>query len=191
MSDKDVSLDHIVPQICLRCGAWFGADPRIRANYKCSACGSNNRQFEEFYALCAKLEKDFGSILNEDTREQALSFALPSGLGVDTLALISAFAVGILTNASYDIVKTWIRSRAHEFRKKYRATYDYNQAVEVLFDYIIDHVDSIQKLKTSGSSISVVFEDSVGELRERIEGSVARVSRDDAKPGQLGAQAES
>lgn len=165
------------PQVCIRCGAWMRKhgpqDPTA-----CDECGHDNSIYLEFYQECSAIE----GLLQDDARaygrlRSAYVSPLAHGWLPDILAVISAFFLGILTNASYDAIKGWILGRRSEYGTKYGSHWEFDRAVEAVLEFMIDNMGKIKQFKFTDNEVSVRFEREAGNLRNRIE---AGLSVDDA-----------
>jgi len=184
MKTDDIPAENLHPQVCVSCGAWLrnrmGAPPLI-----CGDCGYNNRPFADFYRLCARLDRQLEQAGSPAVAKLQGAWKSPLRYGwlPDLLAMVSAFVLGILTNAAYDVLKQWMMKRKVEFGQKYSPWWvDYDRLVEVVFDYVVDHIQDIKGLQFTEDEVSIQFRRKVEQLRFQIEKAVEANSMNHEDP---------
>jgi len=166
VKERDVMYFH--PQICLNCSSW------LKNSTICDVCQHDNSVYAEFYALCNSLEIEMGQGINAFAYERRLrtlsTRELRHGWLPDLLAIISALVLGILTNASYDLIKYWILTKRAEYRQNFSEPFEYEGTIEVLLDFLIENHDQISALKISDNKIDIAFRKHLEDLKTQIEG---------------------
>ena len=157
------------PQICLGCRDWMRiSDARHDARVVCPTCGYDNSEFADFYALCAELDEGL-----HDSRYRAAIIDtrlsdLRSGPTGELLAIISAYVLGLLTNASYDLIKQWILGRRASFDEQRIAHFDFERVAEPLIEYVIDNIDKIREFRCEDDQIQIRFQNQIESLKNEI-----------------------
>ncbi len=164
---EDGGVSRTFPQVCLNCGRWL--QQHSGDEVRCADCGHENNQYVEFYETCLVIERDLSDqrLVLEKIRSLQ-KYSLQRGWAPDILAVISAFALGILANASYDALKNWMRSRQAEYEVKY-GHYDYEQLIDVLFDVVVDNLDAIECITFKDAEVRIRFRQGLGALKAQIE----------------------
>nr|VFK12730.1 MAG: hypothetical protein BECKLFY1418C_GA0070996_100161 [Candidatus Kentron sp. LFY] len=160
----------IVPQICIKCGDYIGTYP-FDANKKvrCEHCNHNGYDFLEFYYYCQDLEDALNDSHFSVKLIRTAKNELNHGYMPDALAIISALLLGILTNTSYDLIKEWVLSKKGKYKKRYNL-YQYEEAVEVLFEYLIDNENQIKEFEILDQDINIKFQKQLSDIKKEIEG---------------------
>ncbi|MCB9444015.1 MAG: hypothetical protein H6669_07240 [Ardenticatenaceae bacterium] len=165
MEERNVMNFH--PQICLNCRSW------LKDSTICDVCQHDNSLYADFYALCNSLEDELGQGVNVFTYERKLQALvtreLRHGWLPDLLAIISALVLGILTNASYDLIKHWILTKRAEYKQNFSEPFEYEGTIEVLLDFLIENHDQISALKISDDKIDMAFRKRLEDLKTQIE----------------------
>ncbi len=162
------------PCVCLNCGAWYERQPHSL----CPSCGQQpNSAAKAFYEWCLAIEKDFHPT-NLDQFRKALAGreGLHYGWSDTILTLISAIGLGILSNASYDVIKAWLLARKDEFLKT-RFVVDYDMLVELVVDYFRRHPHTVKEFDFNDEELRVKFNRSIKPLIKAIEQN-AKISDD-------------
>lgn len=165
VEERNVMYFH--PQLCLNCRSW------LKNSTICDVCQHDNSLYANFYALCNSLENELGQGANAfayERRLRALSTReLRHGWLPDLLAIISALVLGILTNASYDLIKYWVLTKRAEYRQNFSEPFEYEGTIEVLLDFLIENHDQISALKISDNKIDIAFRKHLEDLKTQIE----------------------
>lgn len=157
------------PLVCIKCGHYINSRPFEFNNACCEHCGYDGGVFLEFYDYCNRLEN--GLIHNYAVTEKLKDTArteLNHGWAPDLLAIISAMILGILTNASYDLIKEWVLSKRAEYGRRYHL-FEYEKAVEALLVYLIDNAQQIKEFKIGNEEINIKFKSHLASLKNEIE----------------------
>lgn len=159
------------PQVCVRCGSWMhwsaGKNPT-----DCAECGHANSMYSEFYRGCMAVERMLNADARAVDRIRPLLLertTIAHGASPEILALISAYVLGMLTNASYDAIKAWIVSRRNEYGAKCGGMFAFEPVVEATLEFMIDHMDEIKRIKFIDDEVMVQFKRDAKKLRSRIE----------------------
>lgn len=154
------------PCVCLNCGAWYERIP----NSVCPSCGQQpNPATVEFYEWCLVIERDFRPTNLDQFRKALVGHEdLRHGWSDAVLALISAIGLGILSNASYDVIKAWLLTRKDEFLKD-RFVADYDMLVELVVDYLRQHPDAVKEFDFSNAELKIRFNHSIKPLIKAVE----------------------
>ena len=171
MEERNVMYFH--PQICLNCRSW------LRNSAVCHVCQHDNSPFVDFYAFCNDLENQLGQGAKAFSYAQRIRALKKTREGIwgelqhgwlpDGLAIISALVLGILTNASYDLIKHWVLTKRAEYRQNFSEPFEYEGTIEVLLDFLIENHDQISALKISDNKIDIAFRKHLEDLKTQIE----------------------
>ncbi len=187
MAESTLSIDsYPFPCVCLNCGAWYDRG----AHNTCPSCGQPlDLANRTFYEWCLAIYRRFEKHHFTTTEREKFSKALVGDLGLhygwsDTiLALISAIGLGILSNASYDIIKVWLLARKEEFLKT-RFVADYDLIVELVVDYLQRHPHIVKEFDFDDEELRIKFNSSIKPLIMAVEQN-AKIG-DKTKPKTLG-----
>ena len=159
------------PCICLNCGAWYDRG----TNNGCPSCGQPpDPNAKAFYEWSFAIEKDFGKQYFTAKERELFRKSLVGDLELhygwsDTLlALISAIGLGILSNASYDLIKVWLLSRKDEFLKT-RFVANYDLLVELVIEHLQQHPYIVKEFDFDNEEIRIKFNYSIESLIRDIE----------------------
>lgn len=154
------------PCACLNCGAWYERKPHSL----CPSCGQQpNSATRTFYAWCLAIEKDFHPTNLDQFRKALVGHEeLHYGWSDTVLALVSAIGLGVLSNASYDVIKTWLLTRKDEFLKT-RFVADYDMLVELVVDYLRRHPYAVKEFDFNDEELRVKFNHSIKPLIKAVE----------------------
>lgn len=154
------------PCVCLNCGAWYERTPHS----VCLSCGQQPHPAAvEFYEWCLAIEKDFHPTNLDQFRKALVGHEeLHYGWSDTVLALISAIGLGILSNASYDVIKAWLLARKDEFLKT-RFVADYDMLVELVVDYLRRYPYTVKEFEFSNEELRVRFNHSIKPLIKAVE----------------------
>jgi hypothetical protein len=160
------------PCVCLNCGAWY----ERTFHSVCPSCGQQpDPAAVGFYEWCLAIEKDFhptnlGQFRKALIGHKALpyQFELQYGWSDTVLALISAIGLGILSNASYDVIKAWLLARKDEFLKT-RFVADYDLLVELVVEYLRQHPYIVKEFDFNNEELRIKFNHSIKPLIRAVE----------------------
>jgi hypothetical protein len=174
MGKNPVVGGYLFPCVCLNCGAWYTRE----IHSPCPSCGQQpDPSASAFYEWCLEIEKGISEqgFRREEDRERVrkalvgdLPFELRHGWSDIFLALVSAIGLGVLSNASYDVIKVWLLSRRDEFLKT-RFVADYDALVEITVDYLRQHPHSIKEFDFENDELKIKFNQSIKPLIEKVE----------------------
>lgn len=147
--------DPPFPAVCLRCGAWLGVQDA------CPACDSiPSSEDKEFYFAVLAIDREFGRRIWSEPDSKDWSVAVSGGIhegwGPSVLAIISAIALGVLSNASFDVIKAWLLSRRREYLLRHHV-YDYDKVVSVLIEFFRKHPEHFESLRIRGHTVAFNF----------------------------------
>jgi len=170
------------PCICLNCGTWLDRG----AGNACPSCGrpldSTTSAFYEWcLAIDTDLEKQHFTATESERFRKALvgDLELHYGWSDTLLALISAIGLGLLSNASYDVIKAWLLARKDEFLKT-RFVADYDLLVDLVVEYLRQHPSIVKEFDFDNEEIRIRFNHSIKPLIRAVEQN-ARIN-DEPKP---------
>ncbi len=159
------------PSVCLNCGAWYDRGE----SSTCQSCGQPpDPATKAFYEWCFVVatrfeEHHFATTEHEKLRKALVDDSeLRHGWSDTVLALISAIGLGILSNASYDIIKDWLLSRKEEFLKT-RFVADYDLFVEIIVDYLQRHPHMVKEFEFNDEELRIKFNSSIKPLIMAVE----------------------
>ena len=159
------------PCVCLNCGAWYDHG----GSSTCPSCGQpidlSTRAFYEWcLAIDTRFEKHyFTTTVHEQLRKALVGdLELRHGWSDTVLALISAIGLGILSNASYDIIKAWLLTRKEEFLET-RFVADYDLLVELIIDYLQRHPYIVEEFDFNNEELKIKFNSSIKPLIMAVE----------------------
>ena len=159
-----------VPQVCISCGNFIGLYPFNFNRAHCEYCGYDGDIFLEFYFHCQQLEEGMNNnVTTSGKLREAAHEKLMYGWMPNLLAILSAIVLGILTNASYDLVKEWVLSKKEKYEKRYGGLFQYEKAVDALLEYLINNEDQIKGFRIIDSEINIRFNEHLSEIRKEIE----------------------
>ena len=148
------------PCVCLSCGAWYTRE----SNSSCPNCGQfPTPATRSFYEWCLSIEKDFRPWDKRLLKAFAGNAELCHGWSDTFLALLSAIGLGILSNASYDIIKAWLLMKKEEFLKN-RFVADYDTLVRLVVDYLDRNPHLIKEFNFNNDELVIKFNQSIKPL---------------------------
>jgi hypothetical protein len=162
MENKLTVGSYPFPCICLNCGAWYE-----RHSLACPSCGQQpDSTATAFYEWCLDIEKNFRPTNLDQFRKALVGYEeLHYGWSDTVLAFISAIGLGILSNASYDVIKAWLLARKEEFLKT-RFVADYDMLVELVVDYLRRHPTQSGNLILTTKNSELEFRQTIFPLIE-------------------------
>ena len=160
-------------EICMECGTWI-EESIEKNNMVCKSCKKRINIFPEFTNQCNEIiyllqedEERWNKI--KDCYNEPLSLRGPLYIFSIILPIISAFIIGILANATYDLIKNWILSKTQEFKNKISTKYDYEKLVDIIYNFIYENIDEINKIKFHNKKDSKIFHRKMKVIKKIIE----------------------
>ena len=147
----------------------------------CANCGHDNSPYVDFYRHCSTIEN---MILESSRAIISIRSAKMSpeahGWLPDILALISASLLGLLAHPSHEIVKGWILARRDEFGRTYGQVFEFQRAVEAVFNFMMENAERVKDFTFTDEQVSLQFVSQLSTLGDLI---ATQVSPDTSTAG--------
>lgn len=140
------------PTICLQCGSW------LDRNTTCPTCGFIPSSIHyDLYSEFLELEKNLRPVWQTEEWSIACTGKVNHGWGPDVLAILSAIALGVISNVTFDVIKTWLLMRKRDYYIQYRVVKDYDKVISILIEFYKKNPQHFDKLLVKGHSITFEF----------------------------------